>query len=379
MKVYNKVVMDISGRVIEEDSFEYQGEVAKCGGGSATNASDYPSYIKDTHHNWLKGDAVDSGDEMTYSIVDLMNTAQGAGGNPYEGETAFDPNAALTLTTNSPLERMSTRFTTTQTLIDAIDADVDWGGFIDYAATKYAKFSDIDFLDSLSTAISGLLSVVESALSSTAITNLVTAFENNKKVRFLRDQSLFTAGMADVNAVHTSSFMIGLALQQIEFSNSVDQYEREVKASIYSNIVQSGIDSYMKANVVRMQNKDAMLLDGARVMVGLETFKGQMSTQLVQLKAEVERLIIIAKQEQTNRQLDIDVDEGEWDLKVYQYGANLLASAAGGVIHKGAKTSDAQSALGGALAGASIGSQVGGTTGAGIGAVAGGILGWALN
>ena len=93
--------------------------------------------------------------------------------------------------------------------------------------TCSGRVSTIDFLDSLSIAISGLLAAVESALSSSSITAMVTAFENNKKTRFLRDVGMWSAGMADINAVHTSSFIMGLAVQQIEFSNSVDQYERE--------------------------------------------------------------------------------------------------------------------------------------------------------
>jgi len=350
------------------------------GGGSATGASNYPDYIRDTQDNWLKGNALgdQTDDSMVVSMVDLMNAAHVT--SPYDNETAFDPNAALTLVSTSPLSNMDARFTTTQTLIDALDASSDWTSYVAQAASSFTHFSDIDFISNLSTAIEGLLSSVEDALSSTSITNMVNAYENEKRTRFQRDQGLWSAGMADINAVHTSSFIIGLALQQSEFANSVDKYEADLKGSIYTQIIQAGIDSHMKANILRIGNKDQMLLSAPQVMGQLNNLKAELSSRLVTLKADLEKLNIIALKEQSEANLAIDVDAATWDFEVYQYGANLLASAAGGVIQKGNKTSRGQSAMSGALAGAAIGAYagpVGSLTGVAIGAGAGAILGWA--
>ena len=51
MKIYTKIVMDIDTlEIIEEESYEYDGPLALCGGGSGGGSSsgevDYPSYIK---------------------------------------------------------------------------------------------------------------------------------------------------------------------------------------------------------------------------------------------------------------------------------------------------------------------------------------------
>lgn len=349
------------------------------GGGGQSGTVGWPEYLENAHGQWLNDSHNVDGTYMDNSIVDLMNTAHGAGGNPYEGELAFDPNAALSLISNSPLDKIDDQFVASKAILDAIAPSTDWGGFIDAAAAKFTKFDDIDFLDSLSTAISGLLSAVESALSSASITNMVTAFENNKKVRFLRDTGMWAAGMADINAVHTSSFIIGLALQQIEFSNSVDQYERELKASVYTKIIQSAIDAYVKAETLRVHNKDNLLVQGPELMSKLESLKDQMQAQLIQLKAEIERVTIIAMKEKTDRQVSLEVDESKWDMEVYLYGANVMSAISGAgpgrMIESGPSTG--QSVLGGAFAGASIGA---GFTplGAAIGAVAGGLLGWAF-
>jgi hypothetical protein len=352
------------------------------GGGGQSGTVAFPGYLQDTQDNWLKNAPIDypAHDEMDNSIVDLMNTAHGAGGNPYTGEEAFDPNAALSLVATSPLGKIDTQFTAGKAIFDAIVPIMNWGGYVDAAVGKFSSFDDIDFLDSLDTAISGLLAAVESALSSSSITDMVTAFENNKKVRFLRDVGIWNAGMADINAVHTSSFIIGQALQQIEFSNSVDQYEREIKANVYTRIIQAGIDAYVKAETLRVHNKDNILIQGPDAMSKLESLKGQLQSQLIQMKAEIERLSIVAMKENTDRQLGIDVDDAKWDMEVYMYGSNVMASISGATAGRMGETgvSTGQSVLGGAFAGASIGASMGNPLLAAAGFVAGGLLGWAF-
>jgi len=346
------------------------------GGGSTGGVVGYPVWMENTHRNWLIGET-HSQDVINNSMVDLINVAHGVGGNPYEGELAFDPDAAFTPVATSPLGKMNAQFVASKTILDAIDPATDWGTYITAAAGKFTSFSTINFLSSLDTAISGLLASVESALSSTSITAMVTAFETNKKTRFLRDTGIWSAGMADINAVHTSSFIMGLAIQQIEFSNSVDQFERELKSSLYNTIVQTGIDGHIKAEVLRVNNEDGLLMKGPEIMANLAQLKDQMQGSLMQVKAEIERLNIVALKEQNDRQMELEVDEATWDFEVYMYGANLLGSIAGASSGRKQQMSKGQTALGGAMAGASIGAAFG-PIGAGVGFVAGAVLGWAF-
>jgi len=386
MKVYTKVVISMStGKTLYEESYDYEGPVALCGGGQSGTVG-FPEYMEQTHANWIRGQVTGGGpDFMTSSIVDLMNTAHGVGGNPYENESSFDPDASFTPTSGSPLYKISDQFTTSKAILDAVDPDALWGSFVTAAVAEYSSYSDIDFLDSLSTAISGLLTAVESALSSTAISDMVDSFEANKKPRFLKEIGLWAAGMADIGAVHTSSFAIGLALQQSEFSNSVDQYEREIKANIYTRIVQSGIDAYVKAQTLRINNKDNLMVQGPELMGKLEIIKDQLQTQLIGIKAEVERLTIVALKEQQDRQVELEAAEAKWDMEVYMYGANVMSSVSGSAAGRMAGPSQGQSILGGAFAGASLGAEmaamglVGGPLGVGIGLLAGGLLGWAMS
>ncbi len=88
---------------------------------------------------------------------------------------------------------------------------------------------------------------------------------------------------------------------------------------------------------------------------------------------------MVALKEQTDRDLELDVDEALWDFDTYMYAGNLLAAPSGATVgRKPSQVSKGQSALSGALSGAAIGAELG-TWGGPIGAVAGGFLGWALN
>ena len=348
-------------------------------GGGSSGEIGYPSYMEETHGNFLYHMDITHTDEPTYSIVDLLNTAHGALGNPYEGEESFDPNAALTLVADSPLKRVSDQFSASKTILDALDASTDWKAYIDDAYSKIDKFADIDFLDNLSTALSGLVSAVENIVDSATITNLVTAFETNKKTRFRKEVSMWSAGMADVNAVHTSSFIMGLSLWQKEFADQVDLYEKELKYNIYNNFITNGITSYLKANVLRVSSQDQMVNSGAEIMSRLNMMKSQFQQALTVTKAEIEKLNIIAMKEKTKEQMDLDINDALWEFETYMYGANMLGSIAGAAAgRKSPKVSDAQSALSGAMAGGSLGSSFG-PIGTGIGMGVGAILGWAMN
>ena len=95
---------------------------------------------------------------------------------------------------------------------------------------------------------------------------------------------------------------------------------------------------------------------------------------------EANRMKIVALKEQTDTDLKYDEADATWDLEVFQYGCNVLASIGGGVASpKGSKQpSTSQSMIGGALSGAAAGGMIGGLPGALIGGVlgaAGGLLG----
>jgi hypothetical protein len=91
------------------------------------------------------------------------------------------------------------------------------------------------------------------------------------------------------------------------------------------------------------------------------------------------RIMYVMGKEYQERINEYYINVEKWPLEVFQHGANLLASVSGGTGYSPAPSA-AQSALGGAFAGAGIGSRVSGghVLGAGAGAILGGIGGYLL-
>lgn len=150
MKVYNKVVLDMETlEIVEEDSYEYEGPVALCGGGSGGGGSgevDYPTYLKEAHAQMMygSGESGYSAMSVTTPMDDAVNSA--VSGNPYVDLAPYDPS------------------TNTTKMASAVD---DLETFIDNIGTT---------------------SKVESELAA------------------------FDSGMRDINAVNSSAFAIGRQL-----------------------------------------------------------------------------------------------------------------------------------------------------------------------
>lgn len=90
MKVYTKVVIDMETmETLEEESYEYEGAVAQCGGssgggGGSSGKVDYPGYMKDAHKELLGADMhLDT--PMDTAINDAMDA------DPYALLAGYDP------------------------------------------------------------------------------------------------------------------------------------------------------------------------------------------------------------------------------------------------------------------------------------------------
>ena len=304
MKIITRCVIDIrSSLVIEEDSFEYSGPVVECkgGGGGGSGAVSYPAYMQDIHGDWLDNSGADA---ISSSITDIMNAA--TGNSPWTGQVAYDPDADLTVMTNSADDL--------QTLVDLLSSGT-----------------------TLDTLIAGIL-------DHTRVDLAVTEFAADLDARLVADVlPRFERGMQDINAVVSSAFVIGRALIE-------QNQDRQV--AVYS----AGL--HMKA-----------FSDDAIKVINLKLEYQKMATHAL---AEVNRIKIVAKKEETDTNIRIDEEDAKWDLEVFQYGSNVLASIGGGTAQTQKGPSTAQSVMGGAMAGAAAGTMVGGP---GWGTVIGAVLG----
>ncbi len=219
--------------------------------------------------------------------------------------------------------------------LDAYDPDADITAMI--AAEDLLQ--DLVTLLSTGTTLDTLISNV---LDETRIDDLVDEYEADAAARLVTTiLPRFRRGMQDINAVVSSAFAIGEAVIEAEQERNVNRYSAEIHAK-------AGLDSAIQ--VIQMK------LEYQRIAS--------------QMLAEIYRMKIVAKKEETDVNADIDDKDAKWDLEVFQYGANLLSSIGGGTA--GTKgPSRAQSVLGGAMSGAAAGGMVAGAPGA----IVGGVLG----
>ncbi len=128
----------------------------------------------------------------------------------------------------------------------------------------------------------------------------------------------------------------------------------------------------------------------AQVRSGRDTFfmqavndlAGMLSQQVVgkgnvaSMSAEANRLKFVALGERDKQDLLYDVEEWLWQLKIFQYGSNVLSGIATGGQVLPERPSQMSTTLGGAFAGAALGTAAAPGIGTAVGAVLGGVGGY---
>lgn len=279
------------------------------GGGGSSGKVDFPSHMKTAHKDWLDHTGTDS---MTYSVVDLMNTAM-ASTSPYNGYVPKDPDTAFFALGND----LST-YTTPYELLKGFD---EWG--IDAAFDTYMA-DDAAFITAAIVAHSVRL---EDELDNTVLPK-------------------FKAGMVNINATMSSAFVIGEA----QIRDSKAKKVAEADANIRLQRIQQGSEISIK----RM----GVWSDWKRT--------------ISQLAAEFARLYLAASFERDNSYLEKLHKDTTWDLEMYVYGTQVMACISGtaSTVNEMPKQSALGGAISGGLSGAAMGSAIPGI-GTGIGAALG--------
>jgi len=307
LKIYRKVVISGDGEIVEEVSYEYNGPIDQClggssgGGGGGSGAVSYPSYMQNWH-----GAALGQG-AFNPTMTTVMNSA--LGNSPWTGQAAYNPN------------------TDTSMMITSVE--------------------DLQDLVNLLSSSTPLNSLVANVLSESRIDDAVDEFSADALARI--DSEIiprFERGMQDINAVVSSAFVIGRALIMENSNRQISKYSADLHMRAFSEDALKIIQ--MKLDYQRMAST---------------------------LTSEVYRIKMVAKKEENDLNIKIDEEDAKWDLEVFQYGSNLLASIGGGTVNPQKQSiSTAQSVIGGALSGAAAGAMVGAEIGA-VGGPLGGLIG----
>jgi hypothetical protein len=291
-------------------------------GGGSSGEVDYPTYMKEIHEDLLNHSAFGTTDIIDQSLTSVINTA--LGNSPFTGEAAYDPEVAM--------DEADTAICAFDTVVDAMDHTSDWQS----AVINVASVIDDNIIDSdyIKDDVDAYAEIVDDEIEAKVLPQ-------------------FEAGMRDANAVMTSAFVIGKALIWDGRNRDVNKYQTELRFKLHT-----------QRNEIIIRSVDRMLSN----LVHRVEFEKAVAA----LTTDAKRVRIVAMKEEVDQQLSIEESDARWDLELYEYAGNLLASIGGASTStKKSQPSQVQSALGGALSGAAMGAQVGGGYGAAIGGVIG--------
>lgn len=302
--------------------------MGKSGGGSGGGSSgriSYPTYMQDMQHQWLDDWADDSGsspfdpDEFPNVAVAMKNATSAIGGNPYTGAVAYSPDVDMD---------------NAQGALDDFNVDLasGWTSFLTSA------MAGIDATDASPVDFDGMLNVASD--------------------RVRRDQN------QELSRLNGSVLLLGSA-QNSTYLTALTQQEDRTRDLIY-DFVSSQEEKVLNTRNLLLGQLGSYRLDGMRARAAQQ--------------ALVSKMTVSDKADEFITNQKIEIEEATWDLHLFQYGNNVLASITGATTKPDIQTaSDLQAGVSGAATGAATGLMIGGPWGAVIGAVIGAVGGVALN
>jgi hypothetical protein len=284
------------------------------GGGGSSGAVSYPDYLEATHSDWLSKSGTDL---ISKSITDVVNESLDA--SPFVTATTYNPDADITAWENA--------IASYAVILAGLDETTDW-------ETLYNKSNSV-----ITPNINADVAAFADQLDD----------EINTKVlpRFRR-------GMQDINAVVSSAFVIGESV--IEGFRNRDVAKHASSARL---------------------NALSLVAAGTEQMIGMMSRRIAFEESYAKFIVDSRKIKIVAKTEETERNIEYDEEDALWNLKLFQYGANLMAAPGGGTAtNTPSKLSKTASTIGGAAAGAGTGAVIAGPYGAAVGAVLGAAYGY---
>jgi len=90
--------------------------------------------------------------------------------------------------------------------------------------------------------ITKAITAAQSAVNNAVVVAMVAAYENRALTQHLRGVNRFVGGMADINAVNSSAFIIGMALLEVEFSRNVNDFQTKLEGDLYNKAFDGFLD-----------------------------------------------------------------------------------------------------------------------------------------
>ena len=270
------------------------------------------------HHQWLDdwqddtsgqpGGVGDTFDNANFPDVAtaMKNATTAIGGNPYAGAVAYSPDVDLA---------------NAQDAIDDFNADL---------AAGWTSF--------LTSTIEGIDATFASPVEFKGIENVVSdriRRERNK------DVATFNGRALEIGAIQSSTYAMAVV------------YEEQLTRTRINEFITDHENKMKEVQILLLGQLGGFRLDGFRA---LSAQQGQMA-----------QLTTVAKSDEQETNQQLEVKEGTWDLQLFRYGSNVLASISGGVTGQDEGQTDLARAASAVAMGASTALALGaaGTAGAG--------------
>ncbi|KKN53448.1 hypothetical protein LCGC14_0602320 [marine sediment metagenome] len=357
-------------------------------------------------------------DTVTDSDFEVTNFLFGTGQqSPYGAASVYDPAA--------PLANMQNKIDAYEALVSDIDKISDWESLTDSAVSKSAStFQATDISSAVTSILNTALtdaassiasirnnltddidSLLDSAvakatdmMASTPITDMVKQFQKRTEATHLRIVSRFSGGMADINAVQGSAYLMGIALLENEHAQRVEEFVSNLTFQLYNQLIDTyfqqharyvseelgtfvgKFNHHLRSHVVMDSQKEVNRANyinaGTGEMARLLLSKVDGAKLVASLQETASKDKIIASSEEIKQGVMYDVEDWLWDLKIYQYGANILSGASTGGQVLPEAPSQLSSTISGVLGGAAAGATTGNPYLTAAGAVIGGVGGF---
>jgi len=257
------------------------------GGGSAGGGQGVPVPVEETQEvvyqedvttylqHWLN-DVGWSDDTDTNHIKDAIEN------NPFEGAVPYDP--------EEDIDEMVGRYYEYDSQVSAMDPVKIWKQFYDLALEKARVLEDGADVDTLS-----------------------SIYEDRATERYARSIAAFNAGMADINAVQTSTFVLGQAFLQGQLQQDLDKFDASITLD-------------------RLRTKLAVISESMQQLMKMFGVKKELESNSVKMLGDLNRLKMLAGTDYFAKDLDLDVRETLWPLTLYQYGANVMSAPVGAAV-----------------------------------------------
>ena len=303
------------------------------GNNASVLAETYPLYLVETSAQITTGsDSVDTTNmaaqnQNTYPFNVKSYMYEMVDSNPYAGAYDYDPEEHLT--------NIAGDLETFEAYIDDLNTTDDFEKFLVKASTLFESYG----------------------ISASSVESEVDISAAATEEEYYRGIARFIGGMVDINQVHGTPVIMGMAVRDTWRGQQLNQFR-------------------LKLLGAAQRDKNVFLIQAAQLMMGMDqnltTAKQYTYTENVQL----EKIMMTARRDKMHQDLEYDVGEIEWPMEVLKsaQSANQLNATS---VPK--KPSQINSGIAAALsAGPSIGIGVGNALGSPAAGLAAGLAGTAL-